>query len=116
MQSFIHFGAELNESVKATLATGEMIINFFNQAINEVVPINLQIIAFSMLWANLWKRQDTAVIRKQLHQILEAYNSDTKIRARIDKLAENDSFNKLLGVLKAEGPQIIKEVSQKYGN
>ena len=68
MQSFIHFGAELNESVKATLATGEMIINFFNQAINEVVPINLQIIAFSMLWANLWKRQDTAVIRKQLHQ------------------------------------------------
>lgn len=116
MQSFIHFGAELNENVKATLATGEMIINFFNQAINEVVPINLQIVAFSMLWANMWRRQDTAVIRTQLHQILQAYNSDKEIRTRIDKLIENDSFNSLLGVLKAEGPQIIKAVSQKYGN
>jgi len=116
MQSFIHFGAELNESIKATLATGEMIIHFFNQAINEAIPINLQIVAFSMLWANLWERQDTAVIRKQLHQMLDAYNFDKKIRARIDKLVENDSFNKLLGVLKVEGPQIIKAVSQKYGN
>ena len=116
MQSFIHFGAELNESVKATLATGEMIIHFFNQAINEVVPINLQIMAFSMLWSNLWRGHDTAVIRKQLHQILEAYNSDKKFMEKIDKLAESDSFNKLLRVLKVEGPQIIKAVSQKYGN
>lgn len=116
MQSFIHFGAELNENIKATIATGEMIIHFFNQAPAEVVPINLQIIAFSMLWANLWERKDAVVIRKQLHQILEAYSSDKKIREKIDKLAEIDSFNKLLGILKVEGPKIIKIVSQKYGN
>lgn len=116
MQGFIHFGAELNENVKATLATGENIIHFFNQAPTEVVPINLQIVAFSMLWANLWEIKDTTMIRKQLHQILEAYNSDKKIRERIDQLMEVDSFNKLLGVLKVEGPKIIKIVSQKYGN
>ena len=116
MQSFIHFGAEVNETIKATLATGENIIRFFNQTPTEVLPINLQIVAFSMLWANLWEIKDTTAIKKQLHQILEAYSSDKKIRERIDKLTEIDSFNKLLGVLKEEGPRIIKAVSQKYGN
>lgn len=116
MQSFVHFGAELNETIKSTLTTGANIIHFFNQAPTEVVPINLQIVAFSMLWANLWEIRDTTLIRKQLHQILEAYSSDKKIRERIDKLTEIDSFNKLLGVLKTEGPSIVKAVSQKYGN
>ncbi len=116
MQSFVHFGAELNDTIKATLATGENIIHFFNQAPTEVVSMNLQLVAFSMLWANLWKVEDTTLIRKQMHQILEAYNSDKEIRERIDKLTEIDSFNKLLGMLKTEGPDIIRTVSQKYDN
>jgi len=116
MQNFIHFGAELNETIKATLATGENIIHFFNQAPGEVVPMNLQIIAFTMLWANLWEIKDSTMVKKQLHQLLKAYNSDKKMREKIDKLGEIESFNKLIGVLKIEGPNIIREISKKYGN
>src|SRR3990167_6786812 len=116
MQSFVHFGAELNETIKSTLITGANIIHFFNQAPTEVVPINLQIVAFSMLWANLWEIRDTTLIRKQLHQILEAYNSDEKIKKKIDSLSETDSFNKMLGIIKQEGPGLLKEVLVRSGN
>ncbi len=116
MQSFIHFGAELNENIRATLLTGTRVIQFFSQYTNEIVPINLQIVLFAMLWGNLWENKELITIREDMQKIIRAYDQDKKIQELMDSLvAQNNSFNKLLGVIKTQGPQILL-TSQKYGN
>src|SRR5690606_8713533 len=53
MQNLSHFGAELTDTVKQILVTGAMIYDFFEQGISEVVPLNIQLVLFSMLWLKL---------------------------------------------------------------
>lgn len=116
MQSFVHFGAELNDNIKATLLTGARIIQFFSQYTNDIVPINLQIVLFSMLWGNLWENKELIVIRGDMQKIIKAYNSDKKLQEIVKELVtQNDSFNKLLRIIKIQGPQIIA-AAQKYDN
>jgi len=114
MQSFIHFGTELNENIKATLATGEKIIHFFNQKYQEIVPINLQLIFFVMLWGNVFEGKDFEAIENDFEKITIAYQSDPKIKLQIDKLIEIDSFNKLLAAVKQQSQNILK-LASKYG-
>lgn len=115
MQSFIHFGAELNENIRATLLTGARIIQFFSQYTNEVVKINVQIVLFGMLWANLWENKELITIREDMQKVIHAYDQDKKIQELMDNIVtQNDSFNKLLRIIKTQGPQILS-ASQEYG-
>lgn len=113
MQSFIHFGAELNENIKTTLSTGAKIIQFFNQYTDEVLPINLQIVLFSMLWADFWTGKELITIREDMQKIIKTYKSNTSLQKNVDALITNsDSFNKLLKEIRIRGPEIMK-ISQK---
>jgi len=114
MQSFIHFGTELNENIKATLATGEKLIRFFNQRYREIVPIDLQLIFFVMLWGNVFEEKDFEVIEEIFEKILNAYEKNPKMKEQIDNLIKIDSFNKLLAEVKKQSPQILS-LAEKYG-
>jgi len=113
MQSFIHFGTELNENIKATLATGEKLIRFFNQKYQEIVPINLQLVFFIMLWGNIFEGKDFEAIENDFGKIVLVYQSDPKVKLQIDKLIQIDSFNKLLAALKQQSQDILK-IAGKY--
>ena len=114
MQSYIHFGAELNENIKSTLSTGAKIIQFFSQYTDEVIPINLQIVLFAMLWADLWSGKELIVIREDMQKIIKAYRSEPIIQEKVEEIVKIDAFNKILGAIRIQGPEII-QVSQKYG-
>jgi len=114
MQSFIHFGTELNENIKATLATGEKLIRFFNQRYREIVPLDLQLIFFVMLWGNVFEEKDFEVIEEIFEKILNAYEKNPKMKEQIDNLIKIDSFNKLLAEVKKQSPQILS-LAEKYG-
>ncbi len=115
MQSFVHFGAELNENIKMTLSTGAKIIQFFNQYTSDVIPLNLQVVLFCMLWANLWGVAGLATIKQDMEKIIEVYNSNRQIRDKIDSLVKIDSFNELLGKIKVEGPKLLQAI-KSYEN
>ncbi|MBI2031786.1 MAG: F0F1 ATP synthase subunit alpha [Candidatus Levybacteria bacterium] len=114
MQSFIHFGTELNENIKATLATGEKLIRFFNQKYQEILPIDLQLIFFVMLWGNVFEGKDFDAIENIFGKIFGAYEEDPKMKQQIDNLIKIDSFNKLLASVRKQTPDILK-LSEKYG-
>lgn len=114
LQSFIHFGTELNENIKATLATGEKLIKFFNQRYQEIVPIDLQSIFFVMLWANIFEGKDFETIEDIFKKIQIAYDSNPKMKLQIDNLIKIDSFNKLLAAIRQQSPDILK-MAEKYG-
>jgi len=110
MQSFVHFGAELNDNIKITLATGAKIINFFTQYTNDVMPLNLQIVLFSMLWGNLWGLGQLTKVKDDMQKIIKAYQTNKLVKDQIDNLVTNDSFNKLIGIIKVEGPKLLKTI------
>ncbi len=114
MQTFIHFGAELNENIKATLATGDKMIQFFNYTSKNPLPINLQIIFFAMLWADVWQKNDETMIEKEMEKLITAYKTDKKLQDMVDRLAQLSSFNNLLKEIKEQSPQILR-LAAKYG-
>lgn len=99
-QSFIHFGAEVNEGIKATLSMGDRIISFFDQPMDKVVPINLQIIFFSLIWLGLFKNETVDRIKFYVQISIEKYRAVPEFRKKIDTLADSsEDFNTLLGKL-----------------
>jgi len=103
-RSFVHFGAEINEGIKSTLAMGEKIINnFFNQPSGQVINTNLQILIFSLIWGQAFRERDTAQISAQSQKIIDKYNADAAYRKRVDTTIQScDDFNKLLGIVSAK--------------
>lgn len=94
VQNLSHFGAELNATVKETIATGESIYKFFNQHFNVSIPVQVQVIIFALLWLNLIDRSDTGLeLVKQ--KFVEAYAQDSN-KELFDKGFEKATFNELL--------------------
>lgn len=110
MQNFTHFGAELTESTKVTLAVGEKVIQFLDQGQSTTMPINLQILLFSMLWDNILQNKNVEPIGKDINKIIDQYNKPD-IGERIDEVINTaKSFNDLLKVMREKGEKLLAEL------
>jgi len=108
MQNFTHFGAELTESTKATLAVGEKVVKFLNQGSSAKMPINLQIILFSMLWNNILQNKNIEPIGKDVEKMADIYRNKQSVNKEINELVENTkSFNDLLKIIREKGEQLL---------
>lgn len=95
MQNFSHFGAELTDTVKTVLKTGDIIYRFFDQMYTDIVPQDVQLVLFCLLWLQfLDPTQDS--IANYRSRLTEAYK-DPKIQELFAKLLEAGSFNEFLG-------------------
>lgn len=113
MQNFTHFGAELNESTKITLAVGERITRFFEQHPSTTVPVNIQIFLFCILW-NIIVRRSSSEKKYDLEKIIKAYESDSQIRKQIDAIIQKaSSFNGLLGTISQVGDKLLKAIERQ---
>ena len=107
LQNFSHFGAELNESIKITLAFGDKLIKFFDQSVSTIIPINLQIVLFAMFWNNRLLNKNTQPIEKEIEKIIASYNN-MDIKKIVDELVDKSaSFNSLLGEIKKNGDELL---------
>jgi F-type H+-transporting ATPase subunit alpha len=109
IQNFIHFGSELNDSVKATLDIGKKITNLFDQKLNEFIPINIQIIIFTLLWGNLLDNLTIEQIIEKRGKLIELYLKDQKFAKEFDDFVEKPtSLNELLAAVKTGSPLLEK--------
>lgn len=88
-QTFVRFGAELGDATRQILATGEKILQFFNQPMGVVVPINVQLVGWGLLWMGAWDGT-------QISGLVEAYNHDASVRTRINNLIINSESAEVL--------------------
>lgn len=106
MQGFVHFGAELSETIKSTLLTGERIFAFFEQTAHETLSPNIQVFIFSLIWAGIWQDKNPEEMAKAIEKIIKVYQTESG-RKKIDALVEKaESFNDLLN--------LVKELKGKY--
>ena len=113
-ERFIHFGAELNEGIKATLEMGKRIDRFFNQTTEEIYSLPVQLIMFTLIWAQLLKNTTQGKIYFYKTQAEKLYRSDPKFKEKLDNLIKNcNDFNSLLGKVSATHKELINYMETK---
>lgn len=112
MQNFIHFGAELNISVRNTLAMGDKVIGFFEQQSNSIIPVDLQMFLFSLIWIDTWNGRSQQVMKHDLRLIMESYLKNNPVRESVKNLIEkSQSFNDLLNGVRKNLDTLLKELN-----
>jgi len=107
-QRFIHFGAEVNEGIKATISMGSKLLGFFDQPMGQVVPMNLQILLFCLIWVGSLTGDNSSSLRYSVDKSINLYHKDTEFKAIVDDLVKTtDDFNVLLGKVSASGKNIV---------
>src|SRR3989344_7184493 len=108
MQNFSHFGAELTEASKVTLAVGEKVIKFLNQGPLTTMPINLQILLFSMLWENILQNRNIEPIGADVNKMIEIYKTKPNVSRTIDQtITDAKTFNDMLKIMREKGEQLL---------
>jgi len=83
LKQFMHFGAELTESVKQTLALGERIETFFQQSYEETNPLDMTVLILAALWSGHWRDVQPEVIKREMREMIEFYNSDSNYQNQV---------------------------------
>lgn len=94
MQTLSHFGTELTENVKNILATGGKIYDFFDEQYTLVVPEEIQLIIFCLIWIKLLDttKQEIEGIKLKLIEALKQKEN----KLLFDEILHAGSFNELL--------------------
>lgn len=108
-KSFVHFGAEINEGIKSTLSMGDRVYDhLLNQRQGQILPSNLQIFIFCLIWSQLIKDSEQSSIADQKQKIIDRYNTDPNYKTKVDKtIAGSEDLNKLLGVISSSQSEFI---------
>jgi F-type H+/Na+-transporting ATPase subunit alpha len=113
-QDFVHFGAEINEGIKSTLAMGERVMTFFNQPMGKIMELNVQIILFSLIWVGLLNNYDMSSLRVFMDKTAYQYHKDQEFKNRVDDLINSSSdFNVLLGKIAPIGSDLVNYINEK---
>lgn len=106
MLNLSHFGAELTDNVKNILSMGEKIQDFFEQHYSVIVPEEVQLVLFSLLWLRLIDPTKT-----QLHDIrmilVKSYEQD-EVKKLFHVLVQANTFNELLRNVSVNKEPIFK--------
>ncbi len=108
-QSFIHFGAEINQGIKSTLAMGEKLIyGFFSQESDYVIDSNLQILIFTLIWSQIIQAKTPEEVRAQCKKVADRYYTDDTYRKIVDgMISACENLNKLLGLVSAKHAELV---------
>jgi len=86
-KQFIHFGAEISEGVKLNLRLGEKLLNFFDQTGDVLVPSNVQILVFSLIWGQRWDTYDQREVQNEVKRIIYLYENDRDFMKIADEMS-----------------------------
>ncbi|HSW88846.1 MAG TPA: hypothetical protein VLG12_06815 [Candidatus Saccharimonadales bacterium] len=106
MQNLSHFGAELTDNVKNILSMGEKIYLFFEQHYTVIIPKEVQLILFSLLWIRLIDPDKTALeeIRTAL---IKEFTEKEEVKQLFDEIMQAKNFNELLRNVSLQKERIL---------
>lgn len=95
MTNLSHFGAELTENVKNILSMGEKINLFFEQSYTDIIPQEIQLVLFSLLWIKLID-PDKKNLENIRQILLTEYTNNQESKQLINEILQVNTFNELL--------------------
>ncbi len=110
-ERFIHFGSELNEGIKTTLTMGKNVGYFLDQSMEDILDLNVQLVAFTLIWVGHVKEDTPGTIRNFVKSTQRLYTKDTSFRSKIDSLVQSSNdFNQLLNKVGAESTLLLNSI------
>lgn len=94
-QNYSHFGAELTDEIKHMIATGEKIYAFFDQHYNLIIPNDVQLILFALIWLNALPDDSPDGVLEVRKKLIDIYLDDHK-RKKMKRVIEANSLDQLL--------------------
>ncbi len=114
LRQFMHFGAELSEETKRTLALGDRITAFFDQSSERIIPLNANVIIATLLWAGFWNKYPQAELEMELDQIISKYQTDASYKKLVDSLISGkERLSDLVGFIKRD-ESVALGLGKKY--
>ena len=108
VSQFIHFGAELSDESRKTLALGDRVTALFNQPSDTIIPTNMSVILLAGLWGGYWKDTKVDEMLGEFRQIIEYYNKDKVYSGKMKNLVRNmDKFMDLVDFIKKDDSVIL---------
>ena len=81
-QGFLRFGAELGESSRQILTMGDRVLTFFDQPMDKVIPINLQLVLLALLVSGMWNGKNS-------EKMLVAFEADASMVKLVDEIVRD---------------------------
>jgi F-type H+-transporting ATPase subunit alpha len=107
-ERFIHFGAEVNEGIKSTLAMGDRMNFFFDQSIEEILDINVQILVFGLIWTGVLGDVSEGKVKYYMTESQKLYKNDSNFKEKTDKMVNTCSdFNQFLGKVSMQYKEVV---------
>jgi F-type H+-transporting ATPase subunit alpha len=91
LRDLMHFGAELNESVKARLALGDRLEVFFYRFQGRIIMLPLSMFIVGALWIGA-KELGVLDLEKKIEKILNKYESDKGFEEMIAKVVGGNNL------------------------
>ena len=105
---FSHFGSELSAESLQTLKLGDKMYKLFEQSVEEVVPINVQLFLIATIWKNIVPDLKPVQITAVKQTIIKSYASKSEVKTFIDKITTAKDFSELLVNCEKEKQEVIK--------
>jgi|SRR6185369_5089244 len=93
VENLSHFGSEMTDSVKSIFSTGDKIYHFFNQDAGVIIPKEVSLIIFSLIWLHVLN--DDAAIAASRENLLKSCRQEEN-RLFLRSLFNVETFNQLL--------------------
>lgn len=106
-QNISHFGGELTDETRQTLLLGEKIIEFFDQPYNLILPEDVELTLFALIWQGLIG-DDLKLPVPVCRQNLAASYSHSHVQGLLTQLSKVDDFNELLTNVLKNKEEVIK--------
>jgi F-type H+-transporting ATPase subunit alpha len=89
MKQFMHFGAEVGESSRTTLALGARLDAFLNQGTDTVLSVELNTFMIGLIWAGVWNENETHELKKEFGRYISYYQKEKTYRMKVAELLKN---------------------------
>ncbi len=96
LKDFMHFGAEVSESLKNTLNLGARVEALLGQAQLEVIPVNIAIFLLAAIWGGVAKDSGKEQVRALYQKSTERYLNEPEFAKYVNNtLMATPSFSEL---------------------
>lgn len=103
MKQFMHFGAEVGESSRSTLALGQRVDAFLNQGTEITLSVDLNMFILALVWSGVWNDVDIPTMNAQTLKIIELYSRDQEYKKKIAQIiSSSNQFMDLITAIKRD--------------
>ena len=120
LQNISYFGTELSQKVKDQLKKGEILFRLFNQHYTSILPLDLQLLLFALVWMNVFVKYTDTTIEEVRHTFAENHH-DPELQKILKDVYAAENLYQLLTVVSRHESELktlweTKKASSKTTN